>query len=148
MKIKGAKSCCSIKNAVKNGYFKRQSDRQKVQRYRCKTCQHNFSKASLEPEYYQKKRHLNRTCMMLLASNVSMRRTAKILRVHPITVARKLEYLGAKLSAKIAKDSSLFKGIDAIQFDELQTIEHTKCKPVSVAMAVCKKNRKMGVLQK
>ena len=36
-----------------------------------------------------------------------------------------------------------YRSVDHIQFDELQTIEHTKCKPLSVAMAVSKNERKI-----
>ena len=40
-----------------------------------------------------------------------------------------------------------FSTISDIQFDELQTIEHTKCKPLSVIMAVSKKERKIIAFQ-
>ena len=36
-----------------------------------------------------------------------------------------------------------YQSVGHIQFDELQTIEHTKCKPLSVAMAVSKNERKI-----
>jgi hypothetical protein len=36
-----------------------------------------------------------------------------------------------------------YQHIEAIQFDELQTIEHTKCKPLSIAMAVSVSDRKI-----
>ena len=48
--------------------------------------------------------------------------------------------------ALLYKDPTLAKDytqISAIEFDELQTIEHTKCKPLSVAVAVAKKERKI-----
>lgn len=72
-----------------------------------------------------------------------MRRAAIILNIHPITVTRKLLFL-AKEKIKEQKEylSSLPKVL-AFQFDELQTIEHSKCKPVSVALAVDTKNRKI-----
>ena len=80
---------------------------------------------------------------MLLGSCVSMRRAALMLGVHPITIARKLEYLSRELSKKTAKQLSEYAHAQAVQFDELQTIEHTKCKPLSVAMAVSKRSRKI-----
>ena len=41
------------------------------------------------------------------------------------------------------KNALNYRSADHIQFDELQTIEHTKCKPLSVAMAVSKNERKI-----
>ena len=143
MGTRGKKSCCSKENSQRFGSYKRKSDGQRVKRYRCKTCQVTFSQATFEPTYWQKKRHMNHSCMMLLASNVSMRRTAKILGLHPVTVARKLEYLGTQLRLKLGQLNQGFKTIAAIQFDELQTIELTKCKPLSVAMAVSEDGRKI-----
>ena len=48
-----------------------------------------------------------------------------------------------RLIEMLQKEAQLYAQVDAIQFDELQTIEHTKCKPLSVAMAVSKKDRKI-----
>ncbi len=67
-------ACCSKKNAYRYGTFKRSSDSQNVQRFQCKTCKKTFSLATFDPQYYQKKRHLNYAVMMMLASGVSMRR--------------------------------------------------------------------------
>jgi len=136
-------SCCTKENASKRGFFRRMSDSRIVQRYICKTCNKSFSQATFDPAYYQKKRHLNHKCMMLLSSNISMRRTAIVLSIHNITVARKIEYLATQLRQKNADFLTQFTCVEDIQFDELQTIEHTKCKPLSVAMAVSKNGRKI-----
>ena len=143
MKLKGVRSCCFKNSASKFGRYKRNSDGQWVQRYQCKHCKKTYSRASFKPEYNQNKRQINHLCMKLLASGVSMRRTAKLLKVHRITVARKLEFLSKKYSKKVFNNPDLFKETKAIQFDELQTIEHTKCKPVSVAVAVSTKTQKV-----
>ena len=135
--------CCSKENAIKYGSFRRVSDGRHVQRYQCKTCSLSFSQATFDPAYYQKKRHLNHTCMMLLSSCISMRRTGLVLGIHPITVARKLEYMATQSRLKWDDHLQDCDLISSIQFDELQTIEHTKCKPLSVAMAVSEKSRKI-----
>ena len=90
---------------------------------------------------WQKKRHLNHACMMMLSSLVSMRRIARVLNINPKTVARKLTFLGQTLQQKMATQD--FSHVSHIQFDELQTIEHTKLKPLSVAMAVSTKDRRI-----
>ena len=68
-----------------------------------------------------------------------MRRIARVLNINPKTVARKLTYLGQTLHKKMATQN--LTHVSHIQFDELQTIEHTKLKPLSVAMAVSAKDR-------
>ena len=136
-------SCCTKDNASKRGFFRRVSDGRSIQRYICKICNKSFSQATFDPAYYQKKRHLNHKCMLLLSSCVSMRRIAIILGIHNITVARKLDYLANQLRLKNAEFVSTCSFVNEIQFDELQTIEHTKCKPLSVLMVVSKHQRKI-----
>jgi hypothetical protein len=56
-------------------------------------------------------------------------------------VARKLAYLGGQsrfINLKMRKNHSL---ITELQFDDLETIEHTKLKPLSVTLAVEKHTR-------
>ena len=72
-----------------------------------------------------------------------MRRIALVLGIHPITVARKLEFLAQQFRLKQDKMIENPHLISAIQFDELITIEHTKCKPLAVSMAVAEKSRKI-----
>lgn len=81
--------------------------------------------------------------MDLLSHNVNLNGAARILRVNPKTVAKKLRFLGEmchELNQNIGKK---YPHIRDIEFDELQTIEHTKLKPLSVAVAVSKKARKI-----
>ena len=68
-----------------------------------------------------------------------MRRIAITLNTTRVTVARKCEFLAKKAFLKhdLLMQRQHYKETE-IQFDELQTIEHTKCKPLSVAMAVSK----------
>ena len=136
-------ACCSMDNAMKNGVFRRVSDGRYCQRYRCKTCGKSFSQATYDPAYYQKKRQCNYPLMMFLSSAVSMRRTAIMLNIDRKTVARKLIYMAQQCRQNLQKQQHHLSEIKAIQFDELQTIEHTKCKPLSVAMVVSEKSRKI-----
>ncbi len=135
--------CCELQRRVKSGHYRRRSDGRRVQRFRCQSCKKGWSQAVFDTAYYQKKRHLNYKVMMLLCSSVSMRRSGLILSIDKKTVARKLSYLG-KISREIlAEIATQMKKIEAIQFDELITIEHTKCKPLAVAMAVTADTRKI-----
>ena len=77
-----------------------------------------------------------------------MRRTALLLGVSRTTIARKLIYLGKLCAAENDLYIQQFQAsIKNIQFDELQTIDHTKCKPLSVAVAVGPFTRKILDIQ-
>ena len=122
----------------KDGFYFRKNDSRKIKRFRCGHCGKKFSSATFSLAFRQKKRRVNEPLFKLLASGVSMRRAAKILNIHRITVKRKLIYLAAKarlaqqeLLGKLAKDKVTF-----MQFDDLITIEHTKLKPLAVTTAV------------
>lgn len=126
---------------VRDGTFLRPSDGRKIQRYRCQRCRKRFSSATFEPAYRQNKRRLNYKLKMLLCSGVSLRRSALILNTTRKTVARKLIFLGKR--AKVENKIFLQKisKVEEFQFDDLQTIEHSKCKPLSVTLAVDRRKR-------
>ena len=143
MKPRGVNKCCRIKNAYLNGRYKRSSDGQTVKRYLCKTCKGSFSAATRSALKWQKKRHINAILMGLLSHNVTMSGAANVLKVNPKTIAKKVSFLGGICRQRLTEEVSSYAHIDTIQFDELQTIEHTKCKPLSVAVAIASDTRKI-----
>ncbi len=74
-----------------------------------------------------------------------MRRSAKLLGLHRTTVARKLKFLAsrARLEQQARLDAWTKSPFHDVQFDELETLEHTKCKPLSVGLVVDQKKRKI-----
>ena len=152
MKRQCPESECSIKkpapkagSIVRKGRYYRRSDGQWISRYLCRSCGKTFSSGTGLPCYRQKKRKLNHRLMLLLASGVSLRRAAIILRVNRKTVVRKKRFLAAQ--AREEQEEFLrrlaSKPLSVVQFDDLETSEHTKCKPLSVALAVEPKSRKI-----
>jgi transposase-like protein len=131
------------KAIVRNGYFKRKSDHRRIRRYQCKRCAKYFSFATSHPCFGQNKRQLNAKIKTLFCSGVSGRRMAKILKISRDTVSNKLKHLGhvAKIKNMELKFSHLSS--EAIQFDEMETFEHTKLKPLSIPLAVDKKTRRI-----
>jgi hypothetical protein len=81
----------------------------------------------------------------LFCSGVSQRRAARILDIHLNTVARKLRFLAELAALKQNKHLKSYERnkINFIQFDEMETFEHTKLKPISIALAVEPKTRQM-----
>jgi len=143
------KSDPKFRAIVRRGSYFRKSDGQWVQRYSCLKCRTSFSSGSLLPCYRQKKRKINHSVSLLLNSGVSQRRAAILLRVNRKTVVRKFRFLASQ--ARIQHQQWLKKleqrPLAFVQFDDLETSEHTKLKPLSVALAVEPKSRKILTFQ-
>jgi hypothetical protein len=85
----------------------------------------------------QRRPDLHRPIFNLIVSGVSQRRIALLCATTQITVARKL-VLMAKF-ANSDQDRRLARMKDSVEttdFEEMETSEHTKCKPVAIAAAV------------
>ncbi len=129
------KISCKSNKVANDGFYLRPSDGQKIQRLRCLLCSKRFSHATFQAPFGQNKRRVNHPLYKLLCSGVSMRRGAILLNVHRITVARKLEFL-AEECKKVNKGEVMCNLVKHIQFDDLITREHSKCKPLSITVAV------------
>jgi len=124
----------------KMGFFVRKSDRVCVQRYKCLKCGKGFSDATNDPCLNQNKRQMNGPLYLLLSSGMSMRRSARNLKIHRRTIKRKLLFLANQAKLEL---EALRAPVSELQFDDLETFEHTKCKPLSVTMAVEKHTRRI-----
>ena len=78
--------------------------------------------------------------MRLLVSGVSLRRSAKILKIHRTTVARKLRFLADQARLQHQQFLQGLKTLGTrfrqVQFDEMESFEHTKLKPLSIPLVV------------
>lgn len=79
----------------------------------------------------------------LLAGGFTQRRAALVLKINRKTVVRKFIFMGERAQAILPKLNAFFPKVKHLQFDELVTSEHTKCKPLSVIMAVEDKRRRI-----
>jgi transposase-like protein len=132
------------KSIIKSGYFKRLSDSKKIQRFKCKACGTYFSTATFSACYHQNKRRINPILRNSLCSSMSMRRFAKVYKISRTTVKRKLEFLAtqARFNQKKWLNERLIP-FKSVQFDDLETFEATKCKPLTVTLFVESKTRKI-----
>ncbi len=130
---------------VRHGRFYRKSERKWIRRWRCNSCLKTISRATHELEFGQKKRQFNYAIYFLLCSGVSQRRLSLALKLNRKTIARKLKFLAIK--CRLRQNRFWLKYLEApierVQFDEMETSEHTKLKPLSIALAVCEKSRKI-----
>lgn len=122
----------------KDGTFYRKNDSRIIQRYRCLHCGKRFSNATFSLAINQKKRRVNEPLRKLLCSSVSLRNAARILKINPKTVTKKMHFL-AKVG-RLKQEDRLTKiaqnPFGHMQFDDLITTEHTKMKPLTVTLAV------------
>lgn len=125
------------------GRFYRRSDSRYVRRFRCLDCKITFSFATHHPCFRQKKRQFNEPIRKMLVSGMSLRRISFITGLSRTTVDRKLKFLGENSLLKFKIQNQSLKNLEVIEFDEMETFEHTKCKPVSIHLAVEHKTRRV-----
>lgn len=137
--------CKSESKIILKGRFVRKSDSKSIQRFYCKSCMRNFSSATRSKLFGQNKRRVNLPLLRLLVSGVSQRRAARILNIHRITVVRKFRFLSEEAKLKNEADLRLLREnkLTHFQFDEMETWEHSKLKPLSIVLAVNPRDRKI-----
>lgn len=119
----------------KKGYYKTKHNHQPVPRYKCKTCKKFFSAQTFKDTYKQKKPGLNKEVFKYYSSAMTQRRLAKNLGCNLKTVVRKFLFLARK--ARAMHESNVPKlQVSSIMLDEMETYEHTKLKPLSIAIVV------------
>lgn len=129
------------KTILRRGFFYRTSDRKHVQRLFCRPCHNYFSVATLSDCYRQKKRQINSLVVRELVSVVSLRECHRKLKINRKTVDRKLIFMAARAKRKLEELNQKSIKVKVIEFDDMETFEHTKCKPLSIALAVDSKTR-------
>jgi transposase-like protein len=133
---------------VKFGFFARITGlRSRIQRYRCNVCLRKFSSQTGTLTYKERKPHLTQKVMRLMMEGVSQRACARTFGCQRRTIASKLTRLGlharAQFDARQAGDGITNGTESTVVFDEMETFEHSKCKPVSIAIAVEQSTRRV-----
>jgi transposase-like protein len=147
MALKDAKKLYSCPHCLKNhfkkkGYYYRRISKTYIPRYFCFDCRKHFSTRTLSKTYRQKRPDLNRQVYNYLTSGVTLRRTTQMLGCSYQTVYKK--YLWLSQLAKNYHSTQEFQ-IKELQFDEMESIEHTKLKPLTIALAVSDDYKVLGV---
>jgi len=138
----GCPAGCRITH-VRDGQYRRKSDGALVQRFRCPQCGKRFSSATSSECFGQKKRYLNFEVLKLLCSGLSQRRAALHLSTNRKTIERKFIWMGRRAIAMLPYFQYGLPQIDHIQFDDMETFVHTKCKPLSITLAVAHPGRRI-----
>lgn len=141
-------------NVIKIGKVYLKADRKDVQRYKCKTCNITFINVeALERHKKEKRYSLRKQVQELYCIGTTLRDIAKALGVSRTTVADKLNECSIdshtrliSLDFKFINHQFGFKN-PIIVFDELETYEHTKLKPISVGVAYDFRNNKIIMMK-
>ena len=124
------------KAVVRDGKFWRKSDGRWISKFYCRHCRKHFSNATFAPEYRQNKRHKNKYVLKGLVERGSLRGIARRENLSRTTVARKLRFLGARSAVELEELNRRLPPVAKLQFDDQETAEHSKYKPVAISLAV------------
>lgn len=131
------------RNISRRGFYRRTSDGKAIQRFYCSGCNQSFGAESSHLYYRHKKRHLNGLMLRLYMSGMSERRISLELNINRKTFVRKFLLLGGLAFKSLHLSFSDRRDFKSVEFDELETFEHTKYKPLSVPVLVESKSRKI-----
>lgn len=92
---------------------------------------------------FLKKRHIGRKILASLLAGVSQRETARMLRINRKTVVRYFRFFHSDAKLKLMEWNRHFEPAHEVEFDDLETFEHTKMKPLSVSLMVEYKTRRI-----
>ena len=132
--------CQKNEKITKRGFYERKSDGIRIQRFFCHSCRRDFSAQTSSYDYRLRKRRINQAVFRLLAKGLSQNGIAQVLQVDPKTIARRVTRFGNCARKHLFSEN---KKVDQIVFDEMESFEHTKLKPVTIPLAVEKGTRKI-----
>jgi transposase-like protein len=130
--------CTRDDEVRKKGFFSRKTGpHPRVPRFYCRRCRRYFNANTGDVAAGLRKPEINWLVYRLLVMGNSQRAIARLLEVKPATIARRVvrfgHFAGRFHDEVVAKNANTVK---VAVFDEMETFEHTKYKPVSIAIAV------------
>lgn len=126
---------CQSKSIQKRGHYFVQVLKSYRRRYFCNGCKRSFSSQTLKSTYRQKRPDLNHAISTLLLNGMAQRQIARVLGCSKNTVDLRIPWFRRNLGM-----SSKFRAAtptpDIVFIDEMESIEHTKLKPLTIPLAV------------
>ncbi len=135
--------CNVIGTLYRKGYYIRPSDNKKIPRLMCRHCGKRTSIQWWSPEYRLKKREIKDEVYNLICRGMSQRATAEHLQVRRPAIACRVKLFGRCSEANLEYYRSQRAPATVICLDEMETFEHTKCKPLTVPIYIEDKSRKI-----
>ncbi len=131
--------CNSSGKVKKNGKMK--TSRGKTQKYKCSECKTTFIKRNFSVNYRHRKQHLREAITKIYCERMSFRGIACPLKISYPTVVkyfRENAELSREANKKRLDNTELMTSY--VQFDQLESYEHTKRKPVGIQLSIRHKN--------
>jgi len=138
---------CESQHVTKKSFFKRAIDGKKIRRFLCRRCFKSFSEQTKSPSFRLRRSDINDLCVKLLCQGMSQRAVARTLEVKQGTVALRVERFGAAAEKRLDEARQATEKLDEVMIDEMETFEHTKCKPLTMPIAIDPKSRKVLALE-
>ena len=135
--------CKSVRGLSKSGSYLRKSDKKRLRRFKCLECKVSFSETVFSIDYRLRKRDINQGVFTILCSGVSQRRTAYAFSIKPIGIARRVDRFGRCAAHNLDAYRRTRPKVAIVQLDEMESFEHTKCKPLTIPIAVEQGTRKI-----
>ena len=135
--------CQNSDSIIKRGKFTRDSDGKKIQRYQCKKCLKSFSDQTLRFDYRQKKRRINQSVFRLLCKGMSQRGVAQVLGINKKSVASRVIRFGKESRKHLLAQRCKIQDLEEVMFDEMESFEHTKLKPLTIPLMVDPQTRRI-----
>ena len=127
---------------VRDGFYYRTDDARYIQRYRCK-CGRRFSDSTGKRWFRAKKRRYHEYLRKSFAELGAIRPEARCTKLNRKTIQRKLVLLGEEAKENFERENRKKPPTRVIEFDDLETFEHTRYKPLSVTLAVQKRTQRL-----
>jgi len=127
---------CSGRVFIKKGFHVVLRLNQKFRKFQCKSCDRYFSSRTFKADYRHKKMDLNPIFARLLSEGNSLRGISRILGLTYFNTYKKFLWFKGLVDEH---QKSLRFSAEEIQFDELETIHHTKCKPINIILVLNEK---------
>lgn len=134
----------SVRRTIRRlGSYFRKSDGQRLARFWCSPCRKSFSAATISRKKWHKKRQLRQVIIKNLVGGMSQREVARVLGINRKTVVRQFRFSLADAKEKLRAWNRGFPLCQEVEFDDLETFEHSKCKPLSVTLIVESRTRRI-----
>lgn len=134
---------------IKKGFYKIKRLNQRVRRYKCVHCHRSLCSRSFKSDFGHKKMDLNPKLQKLLVEGVTIRACSRILKMTYKNTYKKFLWLIQQV--QIQKEKQNHSGqrnytARELYLDEMETIHHTKCKPLSIGIVVNERYEIMDLL--
>lgn len=139
--------CQQSDQIIKRGCYIRASDEKRIQRFYCSKCGLSFSSQTTSFDYRLRKRRINQVVFRLLAKGLSQRGSAQVLGVDPKTIARRVIRFGSCAKKYVRQLQREQNKVTEVVFDEMESFEHTKLKPLTIPMVVENKTRRILAIE-